>query len=153
MTERVDFYILKNADPRQRRLFVCRLTEKALRRDLSVVVLAASEQEVRDLDELMWSFSDLAFVPHQPYAAAEPIDPITPVALVDRIGANMKADILVNMGHEVPTGLQQFSRIAEIVAGGEEELRQGRERFKIYREAKIMLETHQVESGAEPGQA
>ena len=41
MTERVDFYVLKNAGARARHLFACRLAEKAYLKQLGVALLVA----------------------------------------------------------------------------------------------------------------
>ena len=49
----------------------------------------------------------------------------------------------------VPAQLQQYKRIAEIIDADEERRRQGRERFKVYRDLKIPLETHQIDPAAD----
>jgi DNA polymerase IIIc chi subunit len=58
-------------------------------------------------------------------------------------------DLLVNLALRLPTQMQQYSRVAEIVDADEERRRLGRERFKAYRELKITLETHQIDETAD----
>jgi DNA polymerase III subunit chi len=70
MTERVDFYVLKSSTAKQRWTFVCRLTEKAYLRDLKVVVLSPSVADAEALDDLLWTFNERSFVPHDLLRAA-----------------------------------------------------------------------------------
>jgi DNA polymerase-3 subunit chi len=51
---------------------------------------------------------------------------------------------LINLANRFPAGLARFSRIAEIVDADPERRRLGRERFKAYRDHKLVLETHQL---------
>ncbi len=72
MTERVDFYVLGSKSARQRWTFACRLTEKAYLRDLKVVVLGDTAAETEAIDELLWTFSERSFVPHDIYRDSRP---------------------------------------------------------------------------------
>jgi len=143
MTERVDFYVLKSSTAKQRRTFACRLTEKAYLRDLKVIVCSDTAEENAALDELLWTFSDRAFVPHEVHrsdaAAAAPVQ-LTPD--LETLGS---ADLLVNLSGRLPTRLERFARIAEIVDADEERRRLGRERFKAYRDLKLPVEAHQLD--------
>jgi DNA polymerase-3 subunit chi len=146
MTDRVDFYVLKSATAKQRWTFACRLTEKAYLRDLKVVVCSDTAEENAALDELLWTFNDRAFVPHdvhRPGAVAT-----APVQLTPDLDALGSADLLVNLSGRLPAGLERFARIAEIIDADEERRRLGRERFKAYRDLKLPVETHQLDDGA-----
>ena len=59
------------------------------------------------------------------------------------------ADLLVNLSGRLPTGLERFARVAEIIDAQDERRRLGRERFKAYRELKLPLETHQLDDVAD----
>jgi len=65
MTERVDFYVLKSAAAKQRWAFACRLAEKAYLKDLRVVIVNDSLSDAQALDDMLWTFNDRSFVPHQ----------------------------------------------------------------------------------------
>jgi DNA polymerase III subunit chi len=152
MTERVDFYVLKSSTAKQRWTFACRLTEKAYLRDLKVVVLSPSVADAEALDDLLWTFNERSFVPHDllraPAAAAPaPATPVclTPVCLTPDLDAIEAADLLVNLSERVPDRLDRFTRIAEIVDGDAERRAKGRERFKAYRDLKLTVETHQLD--------
>ena len=144
MTERVDFYVLKSAAAPQRWAFACRLTEKAYLRDMRVVILNDSAADARALDDLLWTFNDRSFIPHQLCTNEQAPDPATKVYLTALPAAAPPADLLVNLTDRLPEQWQRFARIAEIIDAGEERRRLGRERFKSYRDLKVALETHQL---------
>jgi DNA polymerase-3 subunit chi len=149
MTERVDFYVLKSAAAQQRWAFACRLTEKAYLKDLKIVIVNDTLADAQALDELLWTFNERSFVPHKVCLDEHSLDPATPVHLVLEPAAIPAADLLVNLAPRLPTQLQRYRRIAEIIDADEERRRQGRERFKAYRDLKFTLETHQIDEAAE----
>jgi DNA polymerase-3 subunit chi len=149
MTERVDFYVLKSATPRQRWAFACRLTEKAYLKNLKVLVLSDTLQDAQALDELLWTFNERSFVPHKVCADEKSVDPATPVHLTATPSVIPAADLLINLGRRLPAQFQGYTRIAEVIDADEECRRLGRERFKAYRDLKLPLETHQIEESAD----
>jgi DNA polymerase III subunit chi len=144
MTERVDFYVLKSAAAQQRWAFACRLTEKAYLRDLRVVIVNDSPADARMLDDLLWTFNERSFIPHQICLDEQAPDPATKVYLTAPPAATPAADLLVNLTDRLPAQWERYPRIAEIIDAGEERRRLGRERFKSYRDLKVALETHQL---------
>ena len=159
MTERVDFYVLKSSTAKQRWTFACRLTEKAYLRDLKVVVLSESAADAEALDELLWTFNERAFVPHElrqgaPTAGATsamgaaPAAGPTLVQLTQDLDSIDAADLLVNLSDRLPARLDRFARIAEIMDNDAERKAKGRERFKAYRDLKLPVETHQLDENS-----
>lgn len=142
MTERVDFYVLAGAADDDRRVFACRLTEKAYLRKLRVVVLADTPSDLRRLDDLLWTFREGSFVPHAICAESDAADPGTPVYLTAAEDGGPTADLLVNLSNRLPPQLQRYARIAEIIDADADRRRRGRERFKSYRELDVAIETH-----------
>jgi DNA polymerase III subunit chi len=149
MTERVDFYVLKSAAAKQRWAFACRLTEKAYLRDLSIVVANDTPADAQGMDELLWTFSERSFVPHDICLSADSVHPATKVHLVAPPTPLPAADLLVNLSGSLPEGWERYPRIAEIIDADEERRRLGRERFKAYRDLKVAPETHQLDDTAE----
>jgi DNA polymerase-3 subunit chi len=148
MTERVDFYILKSSAAKQRWDFACRLTEKAYLRDLTVVILNEGEADLQTMDELLWTFNESSFVPHAIHRdAASPgaAGPASPVRLTPTLATIGAVDLLVNLSGSLPTRMERFARIAEVIDADDERRRLGRERYKAYRELKLPLETHQLD--------
>ena len=149
MTERVDFYVLNSSTPKQRWIFACRLTEKAYLRDLKVVLLGDTPADVEAIDALLWTFSERSFVPHDIHGSRPP-GPCTTSAVqltqdLDHVGT---ADLLVNVSTRLPSRLDRFARIAEIIDADDERRRLGRDRFKAYRNLKLNVETHQLDDAA-----
>jgi DNA polymerase IIIc chi subunit len=54
----------------------------------------------------------------------------------------------VNLTDRLPTGLDRYTRVAEIIDADVERRRLGRERFKSYRDLKLALDTHQLDETA-----
>lgn len=156
MTERVDFYVLKSSVTKLRLTFACRLAEKAYLKYMSVVVLSDSEAEARALDELLWTFNERSFVPHdvlgagahEVLGAGAPGVAAAPVRLTPDLERAGPADLLVNLSARLPVRLERFARIAEIIDGDAERRRLGRERFKTYRDLQLPVETHQLDEAA-----
>jgi DNA polymerase-3 subunit chi len=149
MTERVDFYVLKSAAAKQRWAFACRLIEKAYLLDLKVLVLNDTLADAQALDELLWTFNERSFVPHQLCVDGQPVDPATPVQLAVYSDDSPGADLLLNLASAQPANLQRYARIAEVIDADEERRRAGRERFKAYRDLKLTMETHQLDATAD----
>jgi DNA polymerase-3 subunit chi len=157
MTERVDFYVLNSATERQRFTFACRLTEKAYLLALKVVLLSDSAAEAEALDEMLWTFNDRAFVPHD-LRRADPTAECdawrlraalaAPVQLTADLEAIEAADLLVNLSARLPARLERFARVAEIIDADAPRRARGRERFKAYRELNVPVETHRLDDAA-----
>ena len=144
MTGRVDFYVLQSQAPQRRWNFACRLTAKAYQQDLAIVIWSESSGDAKLCDDLLWTFDDRSFVPHRLARDGEPLDAGTPVHITLELESVERADLLINLTHRFPAGLERFARIAEIVDADPECRRLGRERFKAYRDQKLALETHQL---------
>jgi DNA polymerase-3 subunit chi len=148
VTERIDFYVLASAAPAERWRLACRLAERAYRERLRVIIWSSTESEAKTCDELLWTFDDRAFVPHQISRSPEQLkDRGTPVHVTLALDGVDDADLLVNLADRLPEDLARFTRVAEIMDADEQRRRLGRERFKAYRERKLALETHQCRNG------
>ena len=149
MTGRVDFYVLGGAAPSLRAGFACRLAARAYSENLRVVILAGSPADANHLDELLWTFSDAAFVPHALCGADGTTDPQVRVHLTADAVRAPATDLLVNVSDLMPPEPARFARIAEIVDADPERRNGARARFKSYRELGMRLETHQLNAAGE----
>jgi len=135
---KVDFYVLKESEPRARARFACRLAEKAFGLGHSVHLHCAGEEEATALDALLWTFRDRAFLPHGPLGSDEPIE----VGCAEPQGAPRQ--VLINLGTTVPEWHARYARIAEIVTEDPADKQAGRSRFRFYRDRGHELETHEL---------
>ena len=67
---RVDFYVTADAGEQARLRLACRIAEKAYFAKQKVVVLCDDAEGLRRFDELLWTFGEGTFVPHDTVAAA-----------------------------------------------------------------------------------
>ena len=137
---RVDFYIIEDAAPAARLKVACRLAEKAYLASQRALIWHTDRAELEALDELLWTFADGSFVPHEwltPNAAAQ-----APVLLSAGSPPTGPVDFVVNLAADAPPFLHLSRRIAEIVDGDEGRRQAGRARFKAYRELGIVPKTH-----------
>jgi len=140
---RIDFYIIEKGSEQATETFICRLTEKAWSQNNAVYIHTEDEQHATKYDELLWTFTESSFVPHQ----------INPANIDDKtvlIGHDTNADIsshhdvLINLHHEAPSFFSQFERVAEIITTDESSKIKGRERYQFYRDRGYALETHKM---------
>ena len=136
---RIDFYILGDAGEAARNVFACKLAEKAYRMKHSVHIRTADPGLANQLDELLWTFRDGSFVPHEIASAGR--TPESPVTIGDREGIGA-SDLLINLADHLPADIGAFARIAEIVSSDEDSKQRSRKRFTEYRDQGHTLETH-----------
>jgi DNA polymerase-3 subunit chi len=134
----VDFYILRESSPAARLKLACRLVERAYAQGERVLVRVDDEGELGELDQLLWTFADRAFVPHDRLpAGAAPADVDAPVALIcGALPANAAQwPLLVDLALGQAPAKPLPARLIEIIDADETRRRQGRDRFRAYRDA------------------
>lgn len=141
-TGRVDFYLLAEPQAAARLRFACRLAEKAWHLDNRVHLLAGSAAEAASLDELLWTFRQGSFVPHELVAAGGAAS--APVTIGHGTAPPPPGDLLINLAASVPAFEDGFARVAEIVDGSDEGRRLGRERYREYRQRGREAVTHDI---------
>jgi DNA polymerase-3 subunit chi len=137
---RVDFYLLESSEQQDRLLFACQLIEKAYLHGHSVFVFCKNKQESEDLDELLWTFKEECFIPHN--LEGEGPQPPPPVHIgfcKEPKGFN---DILLNLSDEIPFFSPNFRRMMELVSNEESAKEGSRSRFREYRQRNYELYTH-----------
>jgi DNA polymerase-3 subunit chi len=140
---RVDFYVLQEASSTGRLKLACRLAEKAYLAAQVALVWHTDPRELKELDELLWTFMDGSFVPHEMITPGAFLEE-TPVLLSGGTPPPRMVDIIINLAPEVPACLGQTRRVAEIIDGEDSRRRAGRARFKAYRDLGIQPASHNV---------
>jgi DNA polymerase-3 subunit chi len=121
----------------------CRLAEKAYLAAQVALVWHTDVQELEAFDELLWTFMDGSFVPHEMLSAGASVAEC-PVILSAGTAPPTTVDIIINLAAEVPTCLSQTRRVAEIIDGDDARRRAGRTRFKAYRDLGIQPASHNI---------
>lgn len=140
---RIDFYLLKSGEPDQRSQLACRLLEKAYLRGHSVFVFCNNKAEAEHLDDLLWSFKEASFIPHNLQGEGpEPPPPIQIGYSDEPRGFN---DILLNLADEIPPFVSRFKRVMELVLNEEKAKEISRNHYRAYREKRYELQTHDID--------
>jgi len=104
-------------------------------------VIVGELTDLKKLDELLWTFSAVEFLPHCFINDEAALD--TPIVLTDDFAfpalVNIPhADVMIHLGmrmpNDVPALLARFPRIVEVVTVNEAERLAGRDRYKAYRD-------------------
>jgi DNA polymerase-3 subunit chi len=141
----VDFYVLAGNDARARLRLACRLAEKAYLSYPRVLVWSDDAAELASFDDLLWTFADRSFVPHELYRDDEQWREV-PVLLSGPAQQLPSAsfDVLVNLGRTEPPASARPARIVEIIDADEARRQAGRTRFRAYRERGLAPVTHHI---------
>jgi len=142
---RVDFYILSDPLPQARLKIACRIVEKAYEAGQKIYVQTAVEADSRAIDDLLWTFSDGSFIPHEIAGSAG----ASHERIVALIGTGPVPDaryrqLIVNLSDALPPDGEAAERIVEIVAADAPCKGLARERFRVYRDRGCALDTHNL---------
>lgn len=140
---RIDFYIIEKGSEQATDTFICRLAAKAWSQNNAVYMHTQDEQHSAKFDELLWTFSQTSFVPHQ---LAQADNKGETILLNHKTDAAIPThhDVLINLHLEAPSFFSQFERVAEIITTDEKSKVKGRERYQFYRDRGYALETHKI---------
>ncbi len=138
---RIDFYVLESSAANGWLNFICRLTEKAYGTLGEIYAHTNSATVAQQLDEMLWTFRQGSFVPHE-VLNGEP--PRAPVRIGTADHCLESGDLLINLTGEVPSFAKQFSRIAEVVDADPARRAAGRTLFRQYREMGLKPVTHNI---------
>jgi DNA polymerase-3 subunit chi len=136
----VDFYVLDRVDEHSRHTLACKLAEKAWRLENTIHIHTMSKADAEHLDELLWTFRDGSFVPHE-IANTESTAPVT-IGFGD--GAVKPRDLLITLCDEIPSFAAAFPRVAELVTSEETCRNKSRQRYATYRDQGHKIETHKI---------
>ncbi len=142
---RIDFYVLESQRAAARYHFACRLAEKAWQQGKRVYIHTSDAEQSRRLDELLWTFRAGSFLPHS--LNDEAMADKVPVHIGHEDAPHHHEEVLINLAPEVPLFFSRFGRVIELVDEDEQCRRQGRERFRFYRDRGYPLASHNIHSG------
>ncbi|MEM7407765.1 MAG: DNA polymerase III subunit chi [Pseudomonadota bacterium] len=135
---RVDFYVLADGAGRERELTACRIVEKAWQQGHTVWLTTEDQRQAERMDQLLWTFRDSSFVPHERGPAESGVVGIVPYT------ERHTGGVLVNVANAALLPLERAARIAEIIPADADGRSYGRQRFRAYRDAGAEPETHNL---------
>jgi DNA polymerase-3 subunit chi len=137
---RVDFYVLNDPKPDALWLFTCRLIEKAYLRGHRVYIQCQNQHDAFHLDELLWTYKDDSFIPHN--LQGEGPEPPPPVQIGYQDEPRGFNDILITLTDAIPVFYKRFKRVIEIVAACEKAKTISRQHYREYRTQGCELQMH-----------
>lgn len=141
-TIKVNFYILDTSLRQQAWLFACKLAEKVRAENENLFIHTASADETEKLDQLLWTYRDDSFLPHEPDHDAA----TAPILISHDAPLKQQSGTLINFHPDLPVFHSQFNRIIEIVYNNPDEQQLARTRYKQYRDANYELQTHKLKA-------
>ena len=126
--------------------YACRLVRKARAQNLRVVMMAEDAAQLQKLDEMLWTFSELDFLPH--VTVDSPLAAQTPIVLMDLDNSAAELphhQVLVNLSQQPPSNFARFERMFEIVARDDSDRLAGRERYRHYQQRGYPLTHYDAE--------
>ena len=138
----IDFYVLQEQSPGGRFKLACRIVEKAYRLGHRVYVRTGNSDDTNVLDDLLWTFSQNSFIPHQ--LSTESDSRESPVVIGEHPPETEGTDVVISVADDPVSDFTAYLRIVEIVGCDDDEKASGRNRFRYYREHGVEPNTHQI---------
>ncbi len=125
--------------------YACALLRSAQAKGARLLVRVDAAQ-LDALDERLWTFSALDFLPH--CRVGDALQARSPIVLssADAVDAETARDCLVNLASAPLQGWQAWPRVIEIVGADAAAKAAARQRFRVYRDAGCAPTTLEVES-------
>ncbi len=147
--ERVDFYVLAGTDERERWKFACRVIDKAFEAEQRVLVWLEDADAIARFDDVLWTFAQDSFVPHEPLNAESaweeaPVLLTCPGARDAGLIDSAPPDVIVNLAASIPSARKAAKQIIEIIDAEPVRRDAGRARFRQYRAEGVEPATHNV---------
>lgn len=134
----ISFYSIAKGDDQTRLQIACRLAEKAHGLGHRIFIQVSDEQQMRQLDDLLWQFKANSFIPHATgNTGAESVE----------IGVNSSAahqDVLINLSGADCEQFMHYARINEIVGPDEDSLNYGRHNYRYYQAQGFKPENYKI---------
>jgi DNA polymerase-3 subunit chi len=141
---RVDFYVLSEAGTQAQYRYACKLAAQAFDAGTRMYLRTSSPAESVALDELLWTFSDRAFLPHEIVTNGAPSHTLVAAVIGNDAAPAGYRTLLINTAADMPPDAAEFEQIAEVVDADTGRKQLARERFRQYRERGWTLESHNV---------
>lgn len=140
---KVDFYIL-DANGQRSLFFACQLIEKLHAEKRQIYINANTQDEAKRTDDLLWTYREDSFIPHNLYAENETEAPRIQIGY-DQTPTSHH-DTLINLQSDIPGFYPQFQHIIEIVFSDPLVQQLARKRYAQYRDQGCEITTYKIKA-------
>ena len=126
--------------------YACRLVRKAYASGQKIVLYWSDLAALQALDQLLWSFSAIDFLPH--VFSHDSLASVTPILLTHTETDTAHSQLLINLDQQIPAFFSRFARTIELVSDDPLDAAAGRARYKLYQAQGHTLSHHII--GAPP---
>ena len=137
----VDFHILDNKDNLALLRYACRLIRKAYKNNFNIYVRTENDQDMKQLDTLLWTFSELDFIPHATIDTESGQEPVI-LGMIERQGDSNT--VLINLSTTMTENYSSYSRVFELIGNDPDAITAGRDRYRRYRKMNDQVSNHQI---------
>jgi DNA polymerase-3 subunit chi len=130
----INFYVLSDTAPDAHLRHACRLAEQAAEEGKRVFIRMAHDGDIKRMDDLLWTFGERSFLPHEVARGATPSHEKIRV-LIGIEPPPAFRDVVINLHTAIPAEVHSLPSIVELVPADEGLKRAARSRFKAYRDA------------------
>lgn len=138
---RIEFHILSTSGDDAKLRHTCQVVEQLYQQQKPVFVYVESDATAQKLDEVLWSFRDQAFIPHEVCTTQSPTHSRISVLIGTGNAPTAYKAILINLTDTAPPQPENTAQIIEIVDASPTHKQLARERYKQYRDQGHQLET------------
>ena len=124
----------------------CRIAARALSGGRRLAVRIPAEAQRRRFDQLLWTHEPGSFVPH--VAVDSPLAGETPIVFGGGEAAWPHADVLLNLGDDLPADFAQFAMLLEVVGTDDASRQAARTRWMHYKGCGLEPVPHDLGSKA-----
>ena len=131
----IDFFVLSDPAPDAHLRYACRIAEEAVEQGRLVFVRVANESDTKRLDDLLWTFGDRSFLPHEIARAGAPPSHERIRVLIGSDPPAAFRDVVINLHTTRPADVSGLQRVVEVVPVTADLKYAARSRWKAYRDA------------------
>lgn len=146
MIPQVDFYRLTSEDPKEINKTVCQFVEKFYQSKQSIYLYCATKEQADMFDELLWTFKDLSFIPHECAMESQTFEVLKVyIGFVGSPEPKSTFDVLINLtetAYDFSKKISPISHVIEFVPNDSKTRSTAREKYKVYQKEGCKLSHH-----------
>ena len=120
------------------------MASKAWTAGNNVYIHTDSEDTTKKLDDMLWTFRDISFIPHEIYSGNEIIE--SPVTIGSGNLFPNHQQVLINLDGKIPEFANKFERVIEIVENNDKKKERARDRYRQYKDNDYEIHDHKIDN-------